>query len=108
MVNIIKLTNDNYKREIEDKEYLVIKFYADWCVPCQNYKAIYEEVAEKQTDINIAECNIEEAKRVAVSYGIRTIPNTIIVKNKEKIAERFGILTREELENFIKDNTINK
>lgn len=99
-----KITNDNYKSIIEDNDFVIIKFYADWCGPCKSYAPIYENVSKNYTDIRFTECNIEESKRVAVKYGIRTIPNTVIVKNKEKIAAQFGALTETQLIEFINNN----
>lgn len=99
-----KITNDNYKSIIEDNDFVIIKFYADWCGPCKSYAPIYENVSKNYTYIRFTECNIEESKRVAVKYGIRTIPNTVIVKNKEKIADQFGALTEAQLIEFINNN----
>ena len=99
-----KITNDNYKSIIEDNDFVIIKFYADWCGPCKSYAPIYENVSKNYTDIRFTECNIEESKRVAVKYGIRTIPNTVIVKNKAKIAEQFGALPEAQLIEFINNN----
>ena len=65
----------------------VIKFHADWCGPCKNYGPIFDKVTNRLTgNWKVEKYNIEspEGSEIAVAYGVKSIPTTVIeISGKE-------------------------
>lgn len=98
---MININNDNYKQLLDDNNLLIIKFYADWCGPCQNYAPIFEEFASKYKDAPLFVCNIDDSKRVAAKFGVRSIPSTLVIKDGKVAAFRQGIMQFDALKSLI-------
>lgn len=98
------ITNDNYEDFISNNKLVIIDFYADWCSPCKMYSPIFESVSSNYKEIKFVKCNIDEGKRVAVRFGVRSIPTTIIIKDKEVTSSMSGFMTEEQLKNFVSSN----
>ena len=68
------------------------------------YSPIFESVSSNYKEIKFVKCNIDEGKRVAVRFGVRSIPTTIIIKDKEVTSSMSGFMTEEQLKNFVSSN----
>ncbi len=97
------ITNDNYEELTSANKFVVIDFYADWCGPCQMYGPIFENMASTNQGALMVKCDVEESKRVAARFGIRSIPTTVVIKDKELIARQSGILWEDQLKQFVND-----
>ena len=43
---VVKLDSTNFKKTLEDSEYLLVKFYAPWCGHCKKLAPIWSELAD--------------------------------------------------------------
>ena len=78
----------------------VIKFHADWCGPSKNYSPIFEQVTSKlNEDWKVEEYNIESPKgtEMSITYGIRSIPTTIIAVDGKEPRKLVGPLSASDL-----------
>ena len=67
---------------------------------------ILEEIAQnKDNEITIAKINIDENPRIATDYGIRSIPTMLLFNNGELKDTKVGALQRQELNDWIKNNS---
>lgn len=62
----------------------LIKFYADWCGPCQIMKPVVEKIAEKH-NLALQEVNIDTSPDLAAKYGVRSIPTLVLVDGDEEV-----------------------
>ncbi|MCL2353893.1 MAG: thioredoxin [Defluviitaleaceae bacterium] len=89
---------DFQKEVLESGGLSVVDFYADWCGPCKIMLPILDEVAaEVGEGVKIFKVNVDEAKAVAVSYGIRSIPALIFFKDGEMVDKAVGVLSKADL-----------
>ena len=81
----------------------VIKFWAEWCGPCQTYKSQWNKVVEelKDEDIEFLDINVDKDDTgLAAEYKVRSIPYTVIIKEEEEV-KKTGLLQEQELKNLI-------
>ncbi|MGE0009311.1 MAG: thioredoxin family protein [Candidatus Babeliales bacterium] len=61
---------------------VIIKFGADWCMPCKSLAPIVHEAAfECSNDVLIIDINIDDAPTIRQMFDIQTIPTLIYFKN---------------------------
>ena len=95
---IVELTNESELNSFVKEGFILIDFYANWCMPCTMMVPIFQEFSEKfKGKIKFGKVNIDEGEKLASKFNIRSIPNFILFRNG-KIADQFvGGMT---LENF--------
>ncbi len=82
---------------------IVLKdFYADWCPPCKALTPIIKELEEEFKDkLDFVKINVDNNRKEAGEYDIRSIP-TIIIEKSGKVVERFvGLQSKEVLKTAI-------
>ena len=85
----------------------IIKFEADWCMPCKVLTNILKDKEFK--DIEIKAINIEDDSsfELVQQYQIRNIPTLFYYQDDELIGKSIGLQTKEKiLEIFEKNNTV--
>jgi thioredoxin 1 len=51
MSNFVTLTKDNFKKTIEENDFVIVDFWAPWCDPCVEFTPTFEAAAKKNKDI---------------------------------------------------------
>lgn len=70
----------------------VLKMSASWCMPCKVYAKTFESVKneEKYKDILFEEIDIEENEDLAIEYGIRGVPTTVVLDENNNVLTKFS------------------
>ena len=58
MTNLTTLTESNFKKTIEENEFVIVDFWATWCKPCVAFTPIFEAAAKKNKDIIFYLCHV--------------------------------------------------
>jgi thioredoxin 1 len=90
MGKITEVGDHNFETEvIQSALPVLVDFWAPWCGPCKSIAPIIEEVAGTYAGkLKVAKLNVDDHPATASRYGIRGIPNLIILKGgtvKEQI-----------------------
>ncbi len=94
---MIKYLENNFEEEIKNKKILV-DFYADWCGPCR----MMGNVLEKFDDIEILKVNVDKFSDLSQKFGVMSIPTLILFENGKVVRNNVGLMSEEELRDFIK------
>ena len=94
----LNLTQDNFERTVDDNPMVVVDFWAPWCGPCRSFSPIFEATSEKYPDIVFAKVNTEEQPDLAGTFGIRSIPTLMILREKVILYSEAGALPATQLE----------
>ncbi len=101
-MSVINLTQADFKQEVmESDKPVLIDFWAVWCGPCQMMSPIVDEVAEETDDVKFCKVNVDDEPQLAAMFGIQSIPTLALIKNGKTVDVSIGLLTKEELINFI-------
>jgi len=103
IMNIIEVTEATFEAEVlQEERFVVVDFWATYCMPCQMLTPILEELAAERPDIKFCKINMEEAQSIAEKYDIMTLPILIFFKNGKVVDESIGLISKEQLQSFLK------
>ncbi|WP_299058957.1 thioredoxin [uncultured Polaribacter sp.] len=98
----LQLEQTNANNILENNNYVMLDFYADWCGPCQTLLPTIHKLADELEDtITIKKVNVDENQELAAKFGIRNIPSLIFFKNGQVIDKHTGLITEKNLRNKI-------
>lgn len=98
------ITEKDFKKTIE-KGLVFVDFFATWCIPCRMMSAVLEEVEEELgDDVKIVKIDVDNDEKLARSFGILSIPTTILFKDGVEIDKHIGMMSKDRVIKLIKDN----
>lgn len=87
-----ELTSNEFDEFIE-KGLVLIDFFARWCMPCVTMSPVVDELAEKFLGkIKFGKVNIENNQEIAQRFKVSSIPNFVLLKDKEVITQFTGAI----------------
>ena len=87
---------------LKSKKPVLVDFYASWCSPCRMQAPILSELADElDGKITVAKVNVDESEKLAVSYGINSIPALYIFKDGQVVEKAIGLTSKQELSAMI-------
>ena len=97
--NVLEFTDSNFNSEVLQSEIpVLVDFWAEWCGPC---KAIAPTVGEIANDydgkIKVGKVNVDTNQKIAMEYGIRSIPNLLIFKDGTILNQVVGSVQKDSI-----------
>ena len=82
----------------------LVDFWAPWCAPCHVIGPVIEELSREYAGrIKFVKVNVDEARNVAMSLGIMSIPTIAIFKDGKVMNQMIGVQPKAVLERMIKE-----
>lgn len=79
--------------------FVLIDFFAEWCMPCLMMSPIIEELNEKfEGKIKFGKVDVGENSELAQKFNVSSIPNFTILKDGKVIKQFTGSMSSEGLE----------
>ena len=72
------LDEKNFAEFVKKNPKVVVDFFASWCGPCRALAPVFESVSSKVDGWKFAKVDVDKAEKVALSYGVNTIPTILI------------------------------
>lgn len=71
-----------FKKIIKSQGIVLVDFYADWCIPCQELQPVLKEVKTAYKDhIRMIKVNVDKNPFIASEYKVKNIPTLILFKS---------------------------
>ncbi len=93
--------NQDYGKGQEIK---VIKFYADWCPPCQAMKPEYEKAKKLYPHVQFYEVDWDKNRARAEQFDIKGVPYVIKLTDRSRMKRQAGYMSRNDLVRFIEND----
>lgn len=80
-----------------------MKFYADWCGPCQAMQPEYEKVKKLYPYIHFEEIDFDKDKEKVTQYDVHSLPLTLVKQGGKELKRKAGYMSRNDLIRFIEN-----
>jgi thioredoxin 1 len=95
MAHPVHLSDDTFQSHVDSGEVLLVDFWAAWCGPCRAIAPLIDELAnEYDGKATIAKVDVDSNPRVAMQYGIRSIPSLLIFKGGKVVDTIVGAVPK--------------
>lgn len=100
---VIEIDDGNFEdRVLRAKEPVLAVFSATWCGPCKSYTPVVERVGDELgAALVVAKVDIDRAPELAVRYGVKSAPTTLLFHGGELAGKQVGTMTERALREFV-------
>lgn len=99
--NMCELDRTNFKATIETHPFVLIDFWAEWCVPCMDFMPTFEAVAQQHQHMMFAKVNIDTSPEIAAHFNIKKVPALLAIRDRVALDAVEGLMKAHELAHHI-------
>lgn len=97
---IHQIDSKNIESVLKTKDSILMNFSAEWCGPCLLMNGILKDFILEKNDIYVAKINADSNSDILKKYGIRGIPQFLLIIKGEEIKRHAGPMSLTELKRF--------
>ena len=104
---MIEVNKNNFETEVlESDRPVIVDFWGPSCQPCLNLMPDVEGLAETYSEkVKVVKLNSVENRRVCINHRVMGLPSFLMFKEGKEIKRiSGGEITKEDIENLIKEN----
>lgn len=96
----IHVTDETFEMEVLKSSIpVLVDFWATWCGPCRVIAPYIDEIAQQyEGKAKVAKVDIDNNQRVAMNYGIRSIPTLMFFKDGKVEGMFVGTIPKAQIE----------
>lgn len=97
--NVTHVTDANFEQEVlKSPTPVLVDFWAPWCAPCRAIAPVVDELAgEYAGRLKVVKVNVDDNPMTPSRYGVRGIPNLLIIKGGEVKDQIIGAVPKQHL-----------
>ena len=96
MADVLAVSDDTFEQEVlQSGTPVLIDFWAPWCAPCRAISPVVEELSREYAGkLKVVKMNVDDNPRTPVRYGVRGIPNLLIIKEGQVKDQIVGMVPK--------------
>jgi thioredoxin 1 len=104
--NIVHTSDGDFENDVLNAgKPALVDFWAEWCGPCKAIAPLLDEAADENVDrLTVVKLNVDENPNTAQKFGIRSIPTLILFKDGAVQAQKLGLMSKTQLNEFLDTN----
>lgn len=97
--NVTHVTDASFEQEVlKSPTPVLIDFWAPWCGPCRAIAPIVDELATQYAGrLKVVKINVDDNPQTPSQFGVRGIPNLIIIKGGQVKDQIVGAVPKQHL-----------
>ncbi len=101
----VEVDDLNFKQEVlEEKEPMLVEFYATWCQHCKALEPIIEDLYKQYGDkVKFAFVDVDKTTHYSDVMHVQAMPTLFFYKGGEEIKKIVGPRTKDMIENSLKE-----
>ncbi|VXC21521.1 Thioredoxin [Flavobacterium sp. 9AF] len=94
--------NAKFNSLINQKELVLVDFYAEWCGPCKTMSPILQETkAVLKDNVRIIKINVDQYQDLASEFSVRGVPTLILFKEGKMLWRQSGVVSSKDLVSIV-------
>lgn len=102
------INDSNFEEKVtKSTSPVLVDFWAPWCGPCKMAEPVLEELSDVyKGKVEIVKMNVDENPKAPQSFGVMSIPTTILFKGGKEVGRQIGFAGKNAYEELIKKGVI--
>ena len=97
------MDNKEFQEVVKSNQYVLIDFYATWCMPCKMQSQILTDIKDKNIDnLSIVKIDVDNNEDLVSDFNIVSVPTLLLYKDGEVAKRYVGIAKEEDIIGWIK------
>ena len=98
-----ELDDQSFDDFIQQTGIVVIDCWAAWCAPCRTMEPIMKQLSKEWAgQVSIGKLNVDQNPRIAMKFGISSIPNFLVFQNGKFLGNVVGAVGKKPFDKLFK------
>jgi thioredoxin len=104
MSKVVEITDQSFEAEVLESDVpCEVDFWAPWCTPCRMVAPVYDRLSEEHENFKFCKMNVDENQRIAMEYGIKSIPMQMFFVNGKNVDEILGAVPEKNIRDKVEE-----
>jgi thioredoxin len=95
-------TEEELEGLLQEKDILILDFWAPWCPPCKAFAPVFEAAADRHADVAFGRVNTQSDEELSKAFDVENIPTLVVVRERVMLAVEAGYLTGEQMDDLLR------
>ena len=100
MGGVKAVTDSEFEATLNESEWVLVDFWAEWCGPCKAIAPILNDLAQDR-DILVAKVDTDANTMHAARLGVRGIPALFLFRNGTMVDNKSGMMSKAALTTWV-------
>ena len=100
MGEVKAVTDSEFEGTLNESEWVLVDFWAEWCGPCKAIAPILNDLAQER-DILVAKVDTDANTMHAARLGVRGIPALFLFRNGTMVDNKSGMMSKAALTTWV-------